>query len=105
MVSRAASIWGVVIDDEAAFEVARRSRGTPRIANRLLRRVRDFAEVRSDGSITPDVAREGLRVFGVDDLGLDKVDRALLDSLCSRFGWPGWALNPCDRCWRAARDS
>ena len=85
VVSRAASIWGVVIDDEAAFEVARRSRGTPRIANRLLRRVRDFAEVRSDGSITPDVAREGLRVFGVDDLGLDKVDRALLDSLCSRF--------------------
>jgi Holliday junction DNA helicase RuvB len=47
--------------------------------------VRDFAEVRSDGSITPDVAREGLRVFGVDDMGLDKVDRALLDSLCSRF--------------------
>ena len=85
VVSRAASIWGVVINDEAAFEVARRSRGTPRIANRLLRRVRDFAEVRSDGLITPDVAREGLRVFGVDDLGLDKVDRALLDSLCSRF--------------------
>jgi Holliday junction DNA helicase RuvB len=86
VVSRAALIWGVVINDEAAFEVARRSRGTPRIANRLLRRVRDFAEVRSDGLITPGVAREGLRVFGVDDLGLDKVDRALLDSLCSRFG-------------------
>ena len=86
VVSRAASIWNVQINDEAAREVARRSRGTPRIANRLLRRVRDFAEVRSDGTITPDVAREGLRVFGVDDLGLDKVDRALLDSLCSRFG-------------------
>ena len=86
VVSRAASIWSVQINDEAAREVARRSRGTPRIANRLLRRVRDFAEVRSDGTITPDVAREGLRVFGVDDLGLDKIDRALLDSLCSRFG-------------------
>ncbi len=86
VVSRAASIWNVEINDEASREVARRSRGTPRIANRLLRRVRDFAEVRSDGIITPDVAREGLRVFGVDDLGLDKVDRALLDSLCARFG-------------------
>lgn len=86
VVSRAASIWNVEINDEASREVARRSRGTPRIANRLLRRVRDFAEVRSDGIITPDVAREGLRVFGVDDLGLDKVDRSLLDSLCARFG-------------------
>ena len=86
VVSRAASIWNVEINDEASREVARRSRGTPRSANRLLRRVRDFAEVRSDGIITPDVAREGLRVFGVDDLGLDKVDRALLDSLCARFG-------------------
>lgn len=86
VVSRAASIWNVEINVEASREVARRSRGTPRIANRLLRRVRDFAEVRSDGIITPDVAREGLRVFGVDDLGLDKVDRALLDSLCARFG-------------------
>lgn len=86
VVSRASSIWNVGINDEAASEIARRSRGTPRIANRLLRRVRDFAEVRSDGNITPEVAREGLRVFGVDDLGLDKVDRALLDSLCTRFG-------------------
>ena len=86
IVVRAAGIWDVAIDAAGAHEIARRARGTPRIANRLLRRVRDFAEVRSDGTISAEVAREGLRVFGVDDLGLDKVDRAVLTALCVQFG-------------------
>src|SRR5690606_36691123 len=63
----------------------RRSRGTPRVANRLLRRVRDFAEVRADGVITGPVAHEALMLFDVDPLGLDKVDRAILDALCRTF--------------------
>jgi Holliday junction DNA helicase RuvB len=85
IVLRAAQILGVRIDDQGAFEIARRARGTPRIANRLLRRVRDFAEVRGDGSITMSVATEALAVFGVDELGLDKVDRAILRALCQQF--------------------
>ncbi|MFN5603039.1 MAG: Holliday junction branch migration DNA helicase RuvB, partial [Actinomycetes bacterium] len=85
IVRRAASILSVDIDDEGCHEIARRSRGTPRIANRLLRRVRDFAEVRESGRITGSVADEGLAVFGVDQRGLDKVDRALLSALCSQF--------------------
>ena len=85
IVTRAAGILDVIIDEEGAWEIARRSRGTPRIANRLLRRVRDFAEVRHDGSITAMIAREGLRLFGVDDLGLDKVDRAILSAMCQQF--------------------
>ena len=67
-------------------EIAGRSRGTPRIANRLLRRVRDFAEVRADGVVTQAVAREALAVYDVDDLGLDRLDRGVLDSLVRRFG-------------------
>jgi Holliday junction DNA helicase RuvB len=86
IVGRSAGILGVEIDPEGSAEIARRSRGTPRIANRLLKRVRDFAEVRFDGRITAAVARQGLVVFGVDDLGLDKVDRAILTAVCSRFG-------------------
>ncbi len=82
---RAAGILGVTIDAAGAREIARRSRGTPRIANRLLRRVRDFSEVRADGAIDAGIAREGLALFGVDDLGLDKVDRALLSALCVQF--------------------
>ncbi len=86
IVARAAGILDVTIDEEGAGEIARRSRGTPRIANRLLRRVRDFAEVRGDGTVDADTARTGLRVFGVDDRGLDKVDRAVLGALCVQFG-------------------
>ena len=86
IVVRAAGILGVDADPDGAREIARRSRGTPRIANRLLRRVRDFAEVRSTGRVDAAAAREGLRVFGVDERGLDKVDRALLVALCERFG-------------------
>ena len=85
IVTRAAGILDVAIDTDGAWEIARRSRGTPRIANRLLRRVRDFAEVRHDGSVTSDIAREGLALFGVDDLGLDKVDRAILTAMCEQF--------------------
>ncbi|HEY2332002.1 MAG TPA: Holliday junction branch migration DNA helicase RuvB [Acidimicrobiales bacterium] len=86
IVVRAAGILGVSLDPGGAREIAGRSRGTPRIANRLLRRVRDFAEVRGDGVVTTTVATEGLALFGVDQLGLDKVDRALLSALCERFG-------------------
>ncbi len=86
IVERAAGILDVHIDTAGAWEIARRSRGTPRIANRLLRRVRDFAEVRSDGEVDAATAREGLAVFGVDDRGLDKVDRAILGALCRQFG-------------------
>jgi Holliday junction DNA helicase RuvB len=86
IVRRAAVILGVSIDTGGAVEIARRSRGTPRIANRLLRRVRDYAEVRSDGRVTKESASRGLALFGVDELGLDKVDRAILGAVCQRFG-------------------
>ncbi len=86
IVRRAAGILKVQVSAEGAWEIARRSRGTPRIANRLLRRVRDFAEVRGDGTVTEATAREGLRVFGVDERGLDKVDRAILGAICKQFG-------------------
>jgi holliday junction DNA helicase RuvB len=85
IVRRASSIIGARLDDDGAIEIARRSRGTPRIANRLLKRVRDFAEVRGDGRITAAAARDGLALFGVDELGLDKVDRAVLGVVCERF--------------------
>ena len=86
IVSRAATILDVRIDAAGSSEVARRSRGTPRIANRLLRRVRDFAEVRGNGFVDVATAKAGLKVFGVDPLGLDKVDRAILTAMCERFG-------------------
>jgi len=85
IVVRAAGILGVVIDEPGAWEIARRSRGTPRIANRLLRRVRDFSEVRSDGTVDEAIAKDGLRLFGVDEMGLDKLDRAVLSALCRQF--------------------
>ncbi len=85
IVRRSAAILDTRIDPGGAAEIARRARGTPRIANRLLKRVRDYAEVRSDGTVDLAVARDGLALFGVDELGLDKVDRAILDALCARF--------------------
>ena len=85
IVRRAAGILDVTIDADGARQIARRSRGTPRIANRLLRRVRDFAEVQGDGRIDGDIADRGLAVFGVDHRGLDKVDRAILTALCKQF--------------------
>ena len=86
IVRRSAAILDVALDEEGALEIARRSRGTPRIANRLLRRVRDFAQVRARGGIDGDVARDALAVFKVDDKGLDKTDGAILDALVRRFG-------------------
>ena len=85
IVERAAGILDVHIDNDGAWEIARRSRGTPRIANRLLRRVRDFAEVRGDGTVNAVTAEAGLALFGVDDRGLDKLDRAVLGALCQQF--------------------
>ncbi len=83
---RAAGILGVDVTADGAWEIARRSRGTPRIANRLLRRVRDYAEVERDGHIDAGIAADGLEFFGVDELGLDKASRAVLDAVCRRFG-------------------
>ena len=85
IVERAALILGIEITSDGADEIARRSRGTPRIANRLLNRVRDYSEVRGDGTITGTSAAEGLAIFGIDDLGLDKIDRTLLENLCTSF--------------------
>jgi len=86
IVARAATILGVELHASGASEIARRARGTPRIANRLLRRVRDYAEVRADGTIDQATASAGLKTFGVDERGLDKVDRAILSAICERFG-------------------
>jgi Holliday junction DNA helicase RuvB len=86
VLARSAGILGVELAADAAAEIARRSRGTPRIANRLLRRVRDYAEVRADGVISRDVAKAALEVYDVDELGLDRLDRAVLTSLIRSFG-------------------
>jgi Holliday junction DNA helicase RuvB len=83
---RAAMILNVPLRPDGAEEIAGRSRGTPRIANRLLRRVRDFAEVRADGEVTRRVARDALAVYDVDELGLDRLDRAVLSALVRGFG-------------------
>jgi Holliday junction DNA helicase RuvB len=85
IVERAARILGVTIDAAGAAELATRARGTPRIANRLLKRVRDYAEVRADGIIDGDIARRALDVFEVDERGLDRTDRAVLTALCVTF--------------------
>lgn len=85
IVLRSARILNVAIDDEGAREIAARSRGTPRIANRLLRRVRDFAQVRHEGVITGAIALEALRLFEVDDEGLDRVDREILNLILHKF--------------------
>ncbi len=86
IIRRSAGIIGVEISDDAAEIISKRSRSTPRIANRLLARVRDYAVARASGVIDPVVADEALRVFEVDDLGLDKVDRSILESIIVRFG-------------------
>jgi Holliday junction DNA helicase RuvB len=83
---RSAGLLGVPLEHSAAAELASRSRGTPRIANRLLRRVRDWAEVRGDGTLSLVAARSALEVYEVDELGLDRLDRAVLTALCTRFG-------------------
>ncbi|WP_257954521.1 Holliday junction DNA helicase RuvB C-terminal domain-containing protein [Nocardioides sp. B-3] len=83
---RSAGLLGVELTDEGSAEIAGRSRGTPRIANRLLRRVRDYAQVRADGVVTLEVARAALELYEVDESGLDRLDRGVLDALCRRFG-------------------
>ena len=83
---RSAGILGVQLGEEAGAEIASRSRGTPRIANRLLRRVRDYAEVRADGVVTRDIAHAALAVYDVDQLGLDRLDRSVLSALVRSFG-------------------
>jgi Holliday junction DNA helicase RuvB len=82
---RSASLVGVALTEDGGAEIARRSRGTPRIANRLLRRVRDFAEVRADGVVDLAAARAALALYDVDEHGLDRLDQAVLDALCRRF--------------------
>ena len=86
IVQRSARIVGVPIDLDASVEIARRSRGTPRVANRLLRRVRDYAQVRANGHITLDVALQALRLLEVDEHGFDEVDRRLLRTIIDKFG-------------------
>ncbi len=86
IVKRSAGILGVGIDDEGAQEIARRSRGTPRIANRLLKRVRDFAQVKSNGFINYDISVVGLNALEVDEIGLDGVDKNMLSSIIHKFG-------------------
>ena len=86
IVRRSAGILNVRADDEGILEIARRSRGTPRIANRMLRRVRDFAQIRAGGVITLEVARQGMDLLDVDELGLEKLDRAMLETMIDKFG-------------------
>jgi holliday junction DNA helicase RuvB len=86
IVRRSAGLLGVTLTDDGAAEIASRSRGTPRIANRLLRRVRDYAQVRADGVCDLEAARRALDLYEVDRSGLDRLDRSVLDVLCRRFG-------------------
>ena len=91
IVTRSARILGIRIEEEGAAEIAKRSRGTPRIANRLLRRVRDYAEVRADGVITRPVADQGLRMLDVDERGFDRMDRKILSTIIEKYdGGPRW---------------
>jgi Holliday junction DNA helicase RuvB len=93
IVLRSSKILGVEVDEGGASEIARRSRGTPRIANRLLRRVRDFADVKADGRITRKVARDGLELLEVDEEGLDVMDISILDAIVRKFGGGPVGLN------------
>ncbi|HEY7498504.1 MAG TPA: Holliday junction branch migration DNA helicase RuvB [Vicinamibacterales bacterium] len=86
IVRRSARILGVPIDDDASTEIGRRARGTPRVANRLLRRVRDYAQVRADGRITRAIAESALKLLGVDGRGFDEIDRRLLRTIIDKFG-------------------
>lgn len=85
ILARTASILQVEADDESLTEMARRSRGTPRVANRMLKRIRDFSQVRGNGIITIDITREGLEALGVDELGLERIDREILRAIIERF--------------------
>jgi holliday junction DNA helicase RuvB len=93
IVTRSARILGIKMDEPGAAEIARRSRGTPRVANRLLRRVRDYAEVRAQGHITTEVAQDALKMLGVDEHGLDDVDRNLLLTIIQKYSGGPVGLN------------
>jgi holliday junction DNA helicase RuvB len=93
IVQRSAKILGIAVDEQGAQEIARRSRGTPRVANRLLRRVRDYAQVRAQGHITLGVAQEALKMLGVDESGLDDVDRNLLLTIIHKYSGGPVGLN------------
>jgi Holliday junction DNA helicase RuvB len=86
IINRSSNLLKIEITDDAANEIARRSRGTPRVANRLLRRVRDYAQVNSNGKVDLEIAKKALSLFEIDDNGLDRVDRSVLDALVNKFG-------------------
>ena len=85
ILSRSAGLLQVPVDDESLTEMALRSRGTPRVANRMLKRVRDFAQVRGEGSITLDITRQALNALGVDEMGLENLDREIIRTIIERF--------------------
>lgn len=85
IIKRTAGILGVIIDDQSVAEMARRSRGTPRVANRMLKRIRDFSQVKGNGIIDIDITREGLDALGVDEMGLERLDREILTTIIQRF--------------------
>ncbi len=93
IVKRSARVLGIAIADEGALEIARRSRGTPRISNRLLKRVRDYAQVKADGNITPEVVDKALKMMEIDKLGLDSIDHKLLDTIIKKFDGGPVGLN------------
>jgi Holliday junction DNA helicase RuvB len=93
IVCRSAKILSIAVDDDGTFEIARRSRGTPRVANRLLRRARDFAQVRAQGHVTLKVAQEALEMLGVDEHGLDEVDRNLILTIIQKYSGGPVGLN------------
>jgi Holliday junction DNA helicase RuvB len=86
IILRSAEVLGLRIDNRGALEIARRSRGTPRLANRMLKRVRDYAQVRYDGAVTSEIASEALDLLEVDRYGLDRIDRAILELMIDKFG-------------------
>jgi len=86
IINRSSNLLKIEITEDAANEIARRSRGTPRVANRLLRRVRDYAQVNSNGKVNLDIAKKALSLFEIDDKGLDRIDRSVLDALVNKFG-------------------
>ena len=86
IIKRSAGILGIAADDESVLEMARRSRGTPRVANRILKRVRDFSQVKGDGIINGEITREGLCALQIDSMGLERLDREILTAIIERFG-------------------
>ena len=86
IINRSSNLLKIEITEDASNEIARRSRGTPRVANRLLRRVRDYAQVNSDGKVDLDIAKKALTLFEIDEKGLDRIDRSVLDALVNKFG-------------------